>query len=100
MCLEEMLEVEVPAGAIYFGKPRRRLEVAFTTGLRAQTESAAARMHELTSSGKTPLARYEKKCDSCSLIGLCLPKTLGKAHNVGNYLLGALEPVEMEDKGQ
>ncbi|MDP2735313.1 MAG: CRISPR-associated protein Cas4 [bacterium] len=100
LCLEEMLGVAVPVGAVFYGQPRRRLEVAFTAGLRAQTESAAARMHELTRSGKTPLARYEKKCDSCSLIGLCLPKTLGKAHTVGNYLLGAFEPVGMEDKGQ
>jgi len=98
LCLEEMLGVAVPVGAVFYGQPRRRLEVIFGVDLRGETETAAARLHKLIGIGKTPLARYEKKCDSCSLIGLCLPKTLGKAHTVGNYLLGAFEPAEPEAK--
>ncbi|MDP2997331.1 MAG: Dna2/Cas4 domain-containing protein, partial [Bryobacterales bacterium] len=34
LCLEEMLGVTVPAGALFYGKPRRRLDVAFTEELR------------------------------------------------------------------
>src|SRR5580700_5448013 len=34
LCLEEMLDVEVPAGAIFHGASRRRREVIFTAGLR------------------------------------------------------------------
>lgn len=100
LCLEEMLGVEVPAGAIFYGAPRRRLEVTFESRLRTATESAAARLHELVRSGKTPLAKYEKKCDSCSLFSLCLPKTLGKTPSVGNYLLKALDPVQSESSGE
>ena len=98
LCLEEMLGVSIPAGDLFYGEPRQRSEVALNSDLRQQTEKLAARLHDLTRIGKTPLARYEKKCDSCSLIGLCLPKTLGKAHTVGNYLLGAFEPAEPEAK--
>lgn len=100
LCLEEMLGVEVPAGAIFFGAPRQRLEVTFDSRLRTETESAAARLHELINSGKTPLARYEKKCDSCSLFELCLPKSLGKKQTVEDYLLEALDPVQLEGNGE
>jgi hypothetical protein len=43
-------------------------------------------MHELYSSGKTPLAVYEPKCDSCSLIACCMPRLLAKGPAVARYL--------------
>ena len=88
LCLEELLGVSIPAGDLFYGEPRQRSTVAFNADLRAQTEGLAARLHDLTRSGKTPLARYEKKCDSCSLFSICLPKTLGKSPSVEDYLLG------------
>lgn len=94
LCLEEMLGVAIPAGDLFYGEPRQRSEVVFNPDLRQETEKLAARLHDLTRSGKTPLAKYEKKCDSCSLFSLCLPKTLGKAPSVGDYLLEALDPVK------
>jgi CRISPR-associated exonuclease Cas4 len=86
ICLEEMLGVEVPEGAIFYGKNRRRLVVSFDEKLRRETAGAAARLHELVRSGKTPPARYEKKCESCSLVNLCLPKVTGAGKKVGGYL--------------
>ena len=91
LCLEEMLSVAVPVGAVFYGQPRRRLEVVFSEELRRETESAAARLHELTEAGKTPPARYEKKCESCSLLTLCMPKTTGGHKSVGRYLAGILD---------
>ena len=35
LCLEEMLEVEIPHGYVWYGGPRRRLRVDFTAALRA-----------------------------------------------------------------
>lgn len=90
MCLEEMLHCTVPAGALFYGKNRRRKEVHFEDSLRRETEEAAARLHELIRSGRTPPARYEKKCDSCSLINLCMPKSAGQGKNVGRYLARVL----------
>jgi CRISPR-associated exonuclease Cas4 len=75
LCLEEMLGARVPAGALFYGKTRRRLDVSFDAELRGVTEQTIARLHELIASRRTPAAVYEKaKCDRCSLINLCMPK--------------------------
>ena len=75
LCLEEMFGVAVPAGALFYGKTRRRCDVSFDATLRALTRDTITRAHELLDSGVTPPAVYEKKkCESCSLIDLCLPR--------------------------
>jgi len=86
LCLEEMLGAPIPSAALFYGQPRERLEVPLTPALREQTERLAARLHELTRAGKTPVARYEKKCESCSLLNLCMPKTTGAGKSVERYL--------------
>lgn len=76
LCLEEMLGVEIGEGAIFYGQPRRREAVEFTPELRAETEATARLLHALIASGKTPPAEYDKKkCEACSLIEICMPKT-------------------------
>ena len=77
MCLEEMLHVPVPQGALFYGTSKRRLEVAFTPELRELTRNAAHRLRELLTGGVTPPARYENKCKKCSLLALCMPKMAG-----------------------
>jgi CRISPR-associated exonuclease Cas4 len=84
LCLEEMLGVAIPAGALFYGQTRRRLEVGFDSGLRRITEEAAARMHHLFAEGHTPPAVREPKCDRCSLIDLCLPAA--PSHSARQYL--------------
>ena len=86
MCLEEMLGVEIPSGAIYYGKTKRRLEIDFDTNLREATESAVARLHELLESEETPKAERGPKCQRCSLIDLCLPRVTGQPRNIRRYL--------------
>ena len=90
-CLEEMLGVEVQKGALFYGKNRRRAGVVLDNALRKKTEEAAIRLHELIASGRTPKPVYAKKCDSCSLVGMCLPKTVGKRRSVQRYLSGAMQ---------
>lgn len=92
ICLEEMLGVDVPAGAIYFGKTARRLEVAFDHRLRAETESAAKLLHSILSSGVTPKAGYGKRCPQCSLLEVCMPKVTGRVGRVKSYLSRAIRP--------
>lgn len=86
ICLEEMLNVSVPDGAIFYGRPRRRQEVVFDGKLRLNTETAAAQLHDLIGSGKTPAAVYEPKCDSCSLFDLCLPKLSSQSRAAQCYV--------------
>ncbi|MDY6827715.1 MAG: CRISPR-associated protein Cas4 [Bacillota bacterium] len=89
LCLEEMLHIEVPEGALFYGKTRRRQDVIFDAILRKETEDAAKRLHELFDSGRTPKPVYKKKCDTCSFIRLCLPKTFEKKSSVNEYLMNA-----------
>ena len=91
ICLEEMLNVEISEGALFYGQTRRREDVTFENALRMETEDAARKVHELIESGITPKAEYSKKCKQCSLLELCMPKTCGKSKSVRNYLLTAME---------
>ena len=91
LCLEEMLKTEIPGGALFYGKTRRRQDVAFDRALRLETEKAAKRVHELIKAEKTPKPVYSKKCDSCSFVGLCLPKTIEKNRSVNRYLKNAIQ---------
>lgn len=88
MCLEEMMNVEVPEGALFYGQTRHRHDVRFDSALRTVTEDAAKRLHALIESGITPKAEYSSKCKKCSLVELCLPKASRKA---SNYLMKVME---------
>jgi len=75
LCLEEMMQVEIPEGAIFYGKPRRRQNVEFTAELRSETAETAQALHQLIREGKTPPAEYDKKkCSACSLVEICMPQ--------------------------
>jgi CRISPR-associated exonuclease Cas4 len=88
ICLEEMMNVEIPEGALFYGQTRRREDVVFDEELRQETEDAAKKVHALIESGMTPKADYSKKCKKCSLYELCMPKVSNKA---SNYLMKAIE---------
>ncbi|MBI5027017.1 MAG: CRISPR-associated protein Cas4 [Nitrospirae bacterium] len=87
ICLEEMLNVEIEKGALFYGRTHRREEVMFDAKLRQETVDAAKKVHELIESGITPKAEYSKKCKKCSLLNLCMPKVNRKA---SNYLVNAM----------
>ncbi|RLB31359.1 MAG: CRISPR-associated protein Cas4 [Deltaproteobacteria bacterium] len=89
MCLEEMLKLRISRGALFYGKTRRRQDVAFDSALREETEQSARRFHELVEQGLTPKARYGKQCDMCSMLSLCLPKTTGRNRSINRYLMEA-----------
>lgn len=91
LCLEEMRHVHIPAGALFYGKTRRRLDVEFDEALRQETSEAARLTHELIESGQTPKPVYAKRCESCSLMGECMPKTMQKKRSVQNYLKRMLD---------
>lgn len=74
LCLEEMLGAEIPRGALFYGKTRRRKTVELDTELRRLTEEAAERLHRLIAGGVTPKAVREPKCESCSLLPFCRPE--------------------------
>jgi CRISPR-associated exonuclease Cas4 len=91
ICLEEMLSVTIPAGAVFYGQTRHRLDVVFDEALRRETEETARLAHNLIAAGLTPPPVYAKRCESCSLMAECLPKTLQKRRSVKAYMTRILE---------
>jgi CRISPR-associated exonuclease Cas4 len=85
LCLEEMLGVRVPAGAIYHLGSRRRREVVFDEALRHRTEDAARRLHELLAVTTTPPPVLKPRCRGCSLHALCLPELLQERRPAVEY---------------
>ncbi len=67
LCLEEMFHTNISSGFLYYGKSRRRVEVLFDAGV-------------------TPHAVYQKYCESCSLINVCMPQLSEKKQCVTSYL--------------
>ena len=76
ICLEEMLVVSIPKGALFYGETRRREEVEFTPELRELVVSSCREMHSLYSRGYTPKVKTGPHCKNCSLAELCLPKLM------------------------
>jgi CRISPR-associated exonuclease Cas4 len=92
LCLEEMLGISVPEGALFYGKEQRREVVAISEALRRETEEVAAAVHRIVAEGCTPPAEYAPKCDSCSLVEICLPRGVGgRGNRVARYLANVLE---------
>lgn len=74
LCLEEMLDCNIDAGAIYYGKQHHRLDVCFDEALRGETVQVIDAVHGLFETGHTPRPAYSQKCRRCSLIDRCQPK--------------------------
>ncbi len=92
LCLEEMLSVTVPEGALFYGKEQRREVVEIGEVLRHETEEVASAVHRMLAEGRTPRPEYSSKCDSCSLVNVCLPRGVGgRGNRVTRYLANILE---------
>ena len=96
LCLEEMLATAVPRGAIFYGNPRRRQEVAFTPELRARTEELAATMHRLYRNRETPAAQPGPYCDSCSLVHICLPTVTAQPDSAARWVERQMRSLNQE----
>lgn len=82
LCLEEMLGVQVPEGALFYAQTRRREVVPLDRSLRGRTEEAAAGVAAMMRTGLTPPPVPVPACRGCSLRDLCLPESgLGRSVN-------------------
>ncbi len=76
LCLEEMLGVEVPRGAVFHHSSRQRREVLFDEELRRATEEVVHRVRELLRTSTVPPPVADARCRKCSLYDACLPFAL------------------------
>ncbi len=97
LCLEEMLNLKIVKGALFYGQKKRRKEILFDHDLRLLTDNICQAVHELLSAGKTPPADYSAKCDQCSLLPLCLPRSCGSQQSVERYMKRMLGGNNAED---
>lgn len=86
LCLEEMLTVSVPSGALFYGETRRRVDVCFDEELRRLTHITIRNVRELISSGVTPSPEETKGCTSCSLFELCRPEEMRHGRSAAKWL--------------
>ncbi len=99
LCLEEMLKVSVPRGAFFYGETKRRFEIEFDNSLRTETIKLIQRLHQVNNAKKTPPAKYEKKCESCSLINWCMPACTNGSKNFKSYVDNIVRwAMETDDK--
>jgi CRISPR-associated exonuclease Cas4 len=90
LCLEEMLDLRIEEGAIFYGKPRRRKTIALDEVLRCTTLDSIKEMRALWLRCETPRGTYTAKCDNCSLLGLCQPRVTGGIKSARDYFVQAL----------
>ncbi len=94
--LEEMLNVSIDEGFLFYGQTKHRESIAFTTTLRKHTAELATRMHRLFEEGRTPKAQKRRHCSQCSLVEQCQPDWTLRGRSVENYLARMCQ-VEVDD---
>ncbi len=86
MALEEMLDIVIEEGFLFYGQTRHRQQIAIDETLRKHTRELAEQMHSLVQEGTTPKAVKGKHCSQCSLVEQCQPQWMVKHRSVANYL--------------
>ena len=67
LCLEEMLNVEIPHGHVWYGGPRRRVRVDFGPALRQQVRDIVVSIRQQILTAKLPQAPNDQRCKECQL---------------------------------
>ena len=73
MALEEMMNVKIAKGYLFYYQTRHRKEIFFNDTIRTRVENLAHRMHRMMTDGFVPKAQKEKHCSLCSLVEICQP---------------------------
>ena len=99
LCLEEMFCVAIESGRFYYLQEHRRSNESIDLILREKTVALVERIMKISKSGKTAVAEYKKrKCDNCSLVDLCMPKSTGmRKKQVDRYIRSQLRHLEKAD---
>lgn len=83
MALEEMYDLTIDYGVLFYWETRRRELVPITEELRELIQQKADEMHQIFRTGIMPKGELKACCKSCSLKDICMPQ-LGKS--VADYL--------------
>jgi CRISPR-associated exonuclease Cas4 len=99
LCLEEMFGIEIDGGQFYYLQEHRRKSEPVDAPLREKTTALIEQVMKIRETGKTAAAKYEKrKCDNCSMVDLCMPKSAGSGHKrVDRFIKTQLRLTEAMD---
>ena len=78
VCLEEMLNVKIEKGALYWHGSRERREVVFTQAMRTRLEEVCLAVHGILAQHLLPAPVNDKRCRDCSLNESCMPRVVGE----------------------
>ena len=94
LCLEEMFGLDIPRGAIFHARSKRRREVVFTEDLRRLTQQAIEAVHRLIEEERVPQAVHKPQCSECSLFDHCLPEITSAPPRLARAYRQVFEPAE------
>jgi len=86
LCLEEMLDVTIPHGYVWYGGPRRRLRVELGEELRRELRDVVGQIRAQLLASALPPAPNDARCSECQLRHHCLPELSSDPHRVTRYL--------------
>ena len=86
LCLEEMLDVEIPHGHVWYGGPRRRVRVDFTQALRSEVRDVILKIRQQMLTTELPEAPNDPRCVECQLLHHCIPELTSAPRKVNRYM--------------
>lgn len=86
LCLEEMLGVDIPAGYVWYGGPRRRVRVQLVPQLRREVGEIVNEVRTQLRLGHLPRAPNDQRCRECQLRSHCLPELSTAPRKVERYM--------------
>ena len=81
-----MLNVDIPEGHVWYGGPRRRVPVAFTTALRREVEEIIHDIRQQLLAASLPDAPNDHRCPECQLRHHCMPEMTSAPQKVSRYM--------------
>ena len=97
LCLEEILNIHIEYGYIWYFEIRQRVQISFTNELRKLTLYTINTVKNLLSSGDLPAAIYNKRCKNCSIHDLCTPAATAKDWSKA-YIDAIYQPSQIIDE--
>jgi CRISPR-associated exonuclease Cas4 len=97
LCLEEMLGIAIPRGAIYSHATRRRYEVVFDERLRERTVAVIGSIRRMLRGQRLPPAPNDARCPNCSLLTSCMPAVVAEAARLRGLQGSLFRPLQLTD---
>ncbi len=101
LCLEEIHGIDIPLGAFFYWRTRRRHEIAMDDSLRELTCATILAVQQLIESFQIPEPSHGEHCSACSMNEFCLPGIAGnrKASAI-RYIEDQLKTMLDEETGE